>query len=61
MARKSLNHNVAESHEDVGRVCIHILYISLSLEMQLKNVRFINSGAEYLPRYIKPNSIQNIY
>lgn len=27
----------------------------------LKNVIFLNSGAEYLPRYIPNNSIQNIY
>lgn len=40
---------------------IVLLAAEKSSEMQLKNVRFINSGAEYLPRYIKPNSIQNIY
>ncbi len=27
----------------------------------VSNVRFINSGAEYLPRYIKEQSISNIY
>lgn len=27
----------------------------------LTNIRFFNSGAEYLPRYIKENSITNIY
>ena len=27
----------------------------------LKNVRFFNCGADYLPRYIKPNSIEKIY
>lgn len=30
-------------------------------EMQLKNVKFFNCGADYLARYIKPNSIENIY
>lgn len=30
-------------------------------EHNLKNVKFINSGAEYLPRYIKEGSISNIY
>ncbi len=30
-------------------------------EKNLKNLVFVNSGAEYLPRYIKENSIQNIY
>ncbi len=27
----------------------------------VKNLKFVNSGAEYLPRYIKENSINNIY
>lgn len=27
----------------------------------LKNLKFVNSGAEYLPRYIKEQSIDNIY
>ena len=27
----------------------------------LTNIRFFNSGAEYLPRYIRPESINNIY
>ncbi len=27
----------------------------------LKNLKFVNSGAEYLPRYIPEGSIQNIY
>ena len=30
-------------------------------ELNLKNVKFVNSGAEYLPRYIKDGSIENIY
>ncbi len=29
--------------------------------LELKNLIFVNSGAEYLPRYIKDNSLQNIY
>lgn len=32
-----------------------------ALKNNLKNVRFVNSGAEYLPRYIKEGSIENIY
>lgn len=28
---------------------------------EIKNIRFFNCGAEYLPRYIKPNSIKRIY
>lgn len=31
------------------------------LKDQVKNVRFFNCGAEYLPRYIKPNSISKIF
>lgn len=30
-------------------------------ENGVNNVRFVNSGAEYLPRYIKEKSISNIY
>ena len=30
-------------------------------ENGLNNVKFVNSGAEYLPRYIKDESISNIY
>lgn len=30
-------------------------------KFQLKNVKFLNSGAEYLPRYILESSISNIY
>lgn len=30
-------------------------------KLGLKNVKFLNSGAEYLPRYIPDNSIDNIY
>ncbi len=33
----------------------------LAKEKGISNVRFINSGAEYLPRYIKDKSINNIY
>ena len=29
--------------------------------LRLKNVKFINSGAEYLPRYISDGSISNVY
>ena len=30
-------------------------------EKGLKNLKFVNSGAEYMPRYIKEGSIDNIY
>jgi tRNA (guanine-N7-)-methyltransferase len=32
-----------------------------ALKQGLKNLKFVNSGAEYLPRYIKDGSISNIY
>ena len=32
-----------------------------AMNLGLKNVKFLNSGAEYLPRYIKDDSIDNIY
>ncbi len=40
---------------------IIVMACELAKQNGLKNIRFINSGAEYLPRYIKPNSINNIY
>lgn len=33
----------------------------LAKKQGLKNVKFVNSGAEYLPRYIMESSIDNIY
>ena len=33
----------------------------LAKSQNLTNVKFVNNGAEYLPRYIKDNSITNIY
>ena len=40
---------------------IIVMACELAKEKGLKNVRFLNTGAEYLPRYIKENSISNIY
>ena len=40
---------------------IIVMACELAKEKGLKNIRFINTGAEYLPRYIKENSINNIY
>lgn len=40
---------------------IIVMAAELAKKHNLKNVKFINSGAEYLPRYIKDNSISNIY
>ncbi len=40
---------------------IIVMACELAKEKGLKNLRFLNTGAEYLPRYIKDNSINNIY
>lgn len=40
---------------------IIVMACELAKKLGLKNIRFFNSGAEYLPRYIKENSISNIY
>lgn len=40
---------------------IIVMACELAQKEGLKNIKFINSGAEYLPRYIKDNSISNIY
>ncbi len=40
---------------------IIVMACELAKKEGLKNIRFFNSGAEYLPRYIKENSISNIY
>ena len=40
---------------------IIVMAAELAKKNNLTNVRFINSGAEYLPRYVKDNSISNIY
>lgn len=52
----SINHIAVELLQN-----IIVMACELAKENNLKNVRFINTGAEYLPRYIKPNSISNIY
>ena len=40
---------------------IVVMACELAKKEGLNNIRFFNSGAEYLPRYIKENSISNIY
>lgn len=57
-----------------ARICPNVNFLAVELleniivmasetakNENLTNVKFVNSGAEYLPRYIKPNSISNIY
>lgn len=59
--------NLAKNNLDVNYLAVEKLenIILLAAEkassFSLNNLRFINSGAEYLPRYIRPNSISNIY
>ena len=40
---------------------IIVMAAELAKSKGLKNLIFVNSGAEYLPRYIKEDSISNIY
>ncbi len=40
---------------------IIVMACELAKENGLNNIRFLNTGAEYLPRYIKEGSISNIY
>ena len=40
---------------------IIVMACELAKSKNLSNVKFVNSGAEYLPRYIPDESIQNIY
>ena len=40
---------------------IIVMAAELAKKEKITNVKFVNSGAEYLPRYIKPNSINKIY
>lgn len=40
---------------------IIVMAAELAKKENLTNVRFVNSGAEYLPRYIKDDSISNLY
>ena len=58
---------MARLNPDVNFIAVEMLQniivmsAELAKEYNLKNVIFLNSGAEYLPRYIKPASIKNIY
>ena len=40
---------------------IIVMACEFAQKQGLKNIKFVNSGAEYLPRYIKEESIDNIY
>ena len=57
----------AKRHKDKNFFAVELLQniIVMGAEKvkneKVENVRFFNSGAEYLPRYIKPCSIETIY
>ena len=57
----------AKANPNVNYIAVELLenIIVMACELakmnNLKNVKFINSGAEYLPRYVKEKSISNIY
>ena len=40
---------------------VMVMAVENAKREELKNLRFINTAAEYLPRYIMDNSIENIY
>lgn len=40
---------------------IIVMAAELAKSKGVKNLKFVNSGAEYLPRYIRENSIDNLY
>ena len=57
----------AKKYKDINFIAVEMLdnIIVMAGELAekqgLTNIRFFNSGAEYLPRYIKEDSINNIY
>ena len=57
----------ASKEKDVNYIAVELLNniivmaAELAKERDVNNVRFLNCSAEYLPRYIKDNSINTIY
>lgn len=57
----------AKLNKDINFIAVELLEnivvmaCELAKNQNVTNVRFVNSGAEYLPRYIKEQSINNIY
>ena len=58
---------MAKRHPDTNFIAVELLsnIIVMAAELakkeKLKNLYFFNCGADYLPRYIRPDSIKNIY
>lgn len=40
---------------------VMVMAVESAKREELKNLKFINTGAEYLPRYLPSDSVQNIY
>lgn len=57
----------AKTHPDLNIIAVEkvpnviVTACEKGIENELSNLRFMMTGAEYLPRYIKPNSISEIY
>jgi len=57
----------AKRNPDINYIAVELLENIIVMaaekakEENLTNLKFVNSGAEYLPRYIKERSIDNIY
>ncbi len=58
---------LAKKHPDKNFIAVELLENIILMAAEnakkegLKNLIFFNSGADYLPRYIKPNSVENIF
>lgn len=56
---------IAKRNPDINYLAVekndNVIYAACKKCENLKNVYFLNSGAEYLPKYIKPESIGRIY
>ena len=57
----------ANVHNDKNYIAVEMMQNIIVMAMEkaknenLTNVKFMNTGAEYLPRYIKPESIETVY
>ena len=58
-------YEIAKRHPEINFLAVeknnNVIYAACKKCAELPNVYFLNSGAEYLPKYIKPNSIGRIY
>lgn len=58
-------YEIAKRNPDINYLAVekndNVIYAACKKCEKLPNVYFLNSGAEYLPKYIKPDSIGRIY